>query len=98
LARGKGTMKNITQYLLVISALLFSVHSQAETLSAFDIIEKMDNRYTGESSRADAKMILIDRRDRERVRDIRMYTLDQGEVEKSISFFLSPADVAGTTY
>ncbi len=84
--------------LLMVLFITLTTHAQAETLSAREIVEKMDNRYTGDSSRADAKLILIDRRERERVRDIRLYTLDQDGVEKSISFFLSPADVAGTTY
>ncbi len=69
-----------------------------EALSARQIVEKADARYTGDSSRADAQLILIDRRGRERVRDLRMYTLDQGDVEKSIIFFMSPTDVAGTAY
>ncbi|HEY7885881.1 MAG TPA: outer membrane lipoprotein-sorting protein [Cellvibrionaceae bacterium] len=91
-------MTYLIRSLLISAMLLTGIHAYADTLSARDIMEKEDNRYTGDSSRADAKMILIDRRDRERVRDIRMYTLDQDEVEKSISFFLSPTDVAGTTY
>ncbi|WP_232305495.1 outer membrane lipoprotein-sorting protein [Gilvimarinus polysaccharolyticus] len=67
-------------------------------LSAREIMQKVDTRYTGDSSRADAQLVLIDRKGRERIRDIRLYTLDKPEVEKSISFFLSPTDVAGTTY
>lgn len=74
------------------------VQAQASEMGAREIMEKMDNRYTGDSSRADAQLILIDRRERERVRDIRLYALDLEDVEKSISFFLSPTDVAGTTY
>ncbi|MDO3384017.1 outer membrane lipoprotein-sorting protein [Gilvimarinus algae] len=86
---------------LIITALIFAAFStpvNAETLTARDIVEKMDTRYTGDSSRSDAQLILIDRKGRERVRDIRLYTLENEEVEKSISFFLSPTDVAGTTY
>jgi hypothetical protein len=75
-----------------------SLPLNAEPLTARDIIEKMDSRYTGDSSQADAQLILVDRKNRERVRDIRLYTLDQGDVEKSVSFFLSPTDVAGTAY
>jgi len=70
----------------------------AEELNAYDIIRKADERYTGDSSRSDAKLILIDRKGRERVRDLNMYSLDQKAMEKSIVFFRSPADVAGTSY
>lgn len=89
-------MKWYTLAFVLLASAFPQVH--ASELSARDIIEKEDNRYTGDSSRADAKLILIDRRGRERVRDIRLYTLDLEDVEKSISFFLSPTDVAGTTY
>lgn len=77
---------------------LGSAGAHADQLSAREIMEKADTRYTGDSSRSDATLVLIDRRNRERVRDIRLYTLEETGVEKSISFFLSPTDVAGTAY
>jgi hypothetical protein len=85
--------------LIILSALfLWAPFALAESLDARAIMEKVDNRYTGDSSVARAQLILIDRRGRERVRDIRLFTLENDEVEKSISFFLSPTDVAGTSY
>lgn len=72
--------------------------SVAGELSARDIMAKVDERYVGDSSQADASLILIDRRGRERARDLRMYNLNGDEVDKSIIFFRSPADVAGTAY
>lgn len=88
--------------ILILAALCFiaSFHSalSAEEISAREIAIKSDTRYTGDSARADAQLILIDRKGRERVRNIRLYRLDKPDVEKSISFFLSPADVAGTAY
>ncbi|WP_339899495.1 outer membrane lipoprotein-sorting protein [uncultured Gilvimarinus sp.] len=83
---------------LCLSAFSYAEADQNDTLDARAIMEKVDTRYTGDSSRADAQLVLIDRKNRERVRDIRLYTLEQPDVEKSISFFLSPTDVAGTTY
>lgn len=77
---------------------LFAPLLWAEELTGREIMEKVDNRYTGDSSRSEAKLILMDRKGRERVRDLVMYSLDQEEVEKSIVFFRSPADVAGTSY
>ncbi len=70
----------------------------ANSLSAAAIVEKMDSRYTGDSSSALAQLILIDRRHRERVRDIQLYSMETPEVEKTVSFFLAPTDVAGTAY
>jgi len=80
-------------------ALFFIVNNTvAEPLTARDIMVKFDERYTGDSAQSDAQLILIDRRDRERVRDIRLYSLDKDNVEKAVSFFLSPTDVEGTAY
>ncbi|WP_347331303.1 outer membrane lipoprotein-sorting protein [Marinimicrobium locisalis] len=86
--------------LLPFVMLLFapSLPALAEDLNARDIIDRMDERYTGDSSRSEAKLILIDEKGRERVRDLQMFSLEQGDVDKSILFFRSPADVAGTSY
>ncbi|MEX1056253.1 MAG: outer membrane lipoprotein-sorting protein [Natronospirillum sp.] len=69
-----------------------------DSLTAREIMTKVDTRYTGDSSRADAQLILIDRRERERVRDLQMFSLEEDGVTKAITFFMSPADVAGTAY
>ncbi|WP_205849263.1 outer membrane lipoprotein-sorting protein [Natronospirillum operosum] len=84
---------------LLLAALMATVLSaQAETPEARDIMTQVDNRYTGDSSHAEAQLILIDRRERERVRDLVMYELEAEGTSKSIVFFRSPADVAGTSY
>lgn len=70
----------------------------SETLDARTIIEKVDSRYTGDSSLAQAQLILIDKNKRERVRDLHFYTLEQTNVTKTLAVFLSPTDVAGTAY
>lgn len=72
--------------------------AQAETLSARDIMERVDDRYTGDSSVSDANLILIDRNNRERVRDLRLYSLEEEGVTKAVTYFLAPTDVAGTSY
>lgn len=94
--KGNQTIKALTAFLLMTFGSLALAESQA--LTADEIMKKVDDRYTGDSARADAQLILIDRRGRERVRDIRLFTLDQEGVEKTVSFFLSPSDVKGTAY
>lgn len=72
---------------------------EAETpLSAADIMLKVDQRDTGSSEISTSTLTLIDSRDRRRNRELKMFRLDQGDVEKSIIYFLSPADVQGTAY
>jgi hypothetical protein len=78
-------------------ATLFTV-AQAEPLGARDIMERVDNRDTGDSSVSDANLILIDRNNRERVRDLRLFSLEEDGVTKAVTYFLAPTDVAGTSY
>lgn len=84
--------------LVLAVAVAFTGSAQAETLTAQEIMERVDARYTGDSSVSTAQLILIDRNNRERVRDLRLFTLEEPGVTKGITFFLSPTDVAGTAY
>ena len=58
----------------------------------------MDNLYDGDTAVIDYRLILIDRRNRQRERDLRMYSKDYGEDSRSLSQFDSPADIRGTAY
>ncbi|MBT8146598.1 MAG: outer membrane lipoprotein-sorting protein [Gammaproteobacteria bacterium] len=82
--------------LLVFSGSI--AHGQAEALSAAEIIERHDNLYDGDTAVIDYRLILIDRRSRQRERDLRMYSKDYGEDTRTLSQFGSPADIRGTAY
>ncbi len=71
---------------------------QAEPLDAAEIMKRVDERYDGDTRESRAQLILIDKRDRQRVRDLTLFGLDTEEVEKSVIYFMSPADVEGTAY
>ncbi len=81
---------------IALSASITSVNAQE--LSAQEIMEQMDSRYDGDSGIADYTMILIDRRDRQRTRELKQYRLDDGEDSKYLVQFESPADIRGTSY
>ena len=68
------------------------------SLTADEIMKKVDERDTGNSAISSNVMILIDKKKRERIREIKLYVKEYSEVEKSISFFLSPADVKNTSF
>jgi hypothetical protein len=70
----------------------------AQNLSAREVMEHFDTLYDGDSAIADYTMTLIDRRDRERTRNLTMYRLDEGEDSKYFAQFDSPADIRGTSY
>lgn len=83
---------------LAIALTVFSGLAQAQSLTAREIMEQVDSRYTGDSAVSEAQLILIDRNERERVRDLRLFSLEEEGVSKAVTFFLAPADVAGTAY
>lgn len=86
---------------LVLTAILIalpgSVISQAE-ITGLKIVENVYNRDTGNDMKSDLTMSLINSRGDKRVREIRQFIKDFGEMEKKIMFFVSPADVRNTSF
>ncbi len=94
-------MKNsqtITAIIVMIIAMVFSPEITGQSLSGKQIIEKVYNRPSGDDQTSDLAMTLINKSGDQRVRKIKQFTKDLGEVEKSIMFFLSPADVKNTSF
>ena len=85
---------------LSILTLTFAISSStiAAELSALEVMQRVDDRYDGDSSIADYTMVLIDRRRQQRSRNIRIYSKDFGDDTKTLSIFETPADIRGTTY
>ncbi|NOX37700.1 MAG: outer membrane lipoprotein-sorting protein [Calditrichaeota bacterium] len=69
-----------------------------QPLTAMQIMEKVYNRPDGNEMEARLSMILINSRGNQRVREIKQYIKDFGDVEKRIMFFLKPADVRNTAF
>jgi outer membrane lipoprotein-sorting protein len=86
---------------LVLMAILIAVptliFSQAQ-ITGVQIIENVYNRETGNDSQGDLTMSLINSRGDQRVRTIKQFVKDFGKMEKSIMFFVSPADVRNTSF
>lgn len=72
--------------------------SLAAEYSAEEVMRMVDERDVGSSSITDITMVLIDRRDRQRVRNLKLYSKDYGLDTKTLSLFESPADIRGTAY
>lgn len=70
----------------------------AAELSAYEVMARADNLDDGSTRVAKYTMVLIDRRDRQRSRDLMIYSKDYGEDSRTLSSFESPADIAGTAY
>lgn len=65
---------------------------------ARQIMEQVDARDDGDNLTADIMMILIDKKDSERRREIKLFSKDRGEDTLKMQFFLAPADVKDTGF
>ncbi len=95
---------NIKKFLLglytvaMFLVLVCPVFVSAATLSPKEIMQKVEDRDDGDTTINEMTMILIDRKGNQRVRQIKGFGKDYGKDSKSISFFLSPADVKNTAF
>ncbi|MCP3677020.1 MAG: outer membrane lipoprotein-sorting protein, partial [Deltaproteobacteria bacterium] len=79
----------------------YDISYKAEELNGFDIIYKAEEKENGSTQISDSTMILINAKGQKRIRRMKVYRKDFGETlkdERSITFFLSPADIKNTTY
>ncbi|MGC9312071.1 MAG: outer membrane lipoprotein-sorting protein [Sediminispirochaetaceae bacterium] len=63
-----------------------------------EVMENVYNRPSGEDMTADLVMTLTNARGSTRERSITQFSLDTGEVDKKMMFFLAPADVKDTSF
>ena len=97
--RSRHPLGKATRALGLAAALLFlPLASTGAELDAESVIREADARYDGDSSLASFTMVLIDRRERQRVRNLRIYSKDYEDDSKTLSVFETPADIRGTTY
>ena len=95
-------MKNrfiLTAILICIASLLSSATCMGSSQpDGRWIMEQVDGRDDGQSQVSEARMILIDARGKERVRELTMLSMDQGNDTLRLQFFKAPADVRGTGF
>ncbi len=91
-------MKITSVLVAIIIATGFTGQLMAQELSGREIIENVYNRPEGDDMTSNLTMTLINKSGKERIRKIKQFTKDMGEMEKSIMFFQSPADVKNTSF
>ena len=92
-------MKNIKTIIAIIALTAsFSFQAIAQELTGREIIEKVYTRPSGDDMTSNLTMTLINKSGSERVRKIKQFTKEMSDVEKSIMFFQSPADVKNTSF
>lgn len=89
-------MSNLLKGILTLA--LFSGLAYANDITGLEVIQNAYNRPTGDNMQGDLSMILINSRGEKRVREIKQFTKDYGNMDKKIMFFISPADVRNTSF
>ena len=90
-------MKTLKLVVAVAILLATSFGANAQ-LTGRQIVEKAYNLPTGDDQTSVLTMTLTNKSGQTRVRKIQQYSKDLGDTEKSIMFFLSPADVKNTSF
>jgi len=62
------------------------------------IMVRVDERDDGDNQTSNLQMVLIDKRGKQRIRELRSFSKDKGEDTHSMMFFLSPPDVKDTGF
>lgn len=83
---------------LVTTGLAPNSAGAADDPKAREIMLRVDQREDGDNQTSNLQMVLIDKRDKQRVRELRSFSKDKGEDTYSMMFFLSPADVQDTGF
>jgi outer membrane lipoprotein-sorting protein len=87
------------RFTIILMAVLIMVATlTAQEITGLQIIENVYKRPTGQDQEGDLTMSLINSRGDERVREIKQFLKDFGDMEKKIMFFQSPADVRNTSF
>ena len=89
------------KFLFSIFALMIvfqNVPAQDVKLTGREIMVKVDERPDENDRKSTLKMTLINKRGRQRVREILSWSKDYGKDSKSIMYFQKPADVKGTGF
>jgi len=85
---------------MIIKTLLFTALTLSSlfAITGEEIAQKVHDRDDGDNSVSKMKMILIDKNNKKRVRDLETFTKDKGEDKLKLMFFLTPADVKNTAF
>ena len=83
---------------LLFVLILSAVNTSYAQVNGTDIMQKVYDQPTGNDLQGELTMILINSQGEERVRKLKQYIQNSTQEEKKIMFFLSPADVKGTSF
>ena len=93
-----GYFGSISKFLVSFLMIFLIIGSPVFSLTAYQIMQKVDERYTGETIEQTSTLVLIDKKNRKRERILKGFSKENKSVTKSITFFQKPTDVKDTAY
>ncbi len=81
-----------------LTCLVSASAARADDPKARAIMQRVDARDDGDNQTSTLQMTLIDKSQKQRVRELRSFSKDKGEDTWSMMFFLTPADVEDTGF
>jgi len=91
-------MKTIKLKLFAIATLLVAGFGANAQMTGREIVDKAYNLPSGDDVTSTLTMTLENKSGQTRIRKIKQFSKDMGDVEKSIMFFMSPADIKNTSF
>ncbi len=91
-------MKTIQFLLLSVLVILTGTIQVSAQMSGKEIMEAVYHNPTGDDVQGQLEMRLINKQGNTRVRELQRYIKTENNVEKTIMFFLNPADVRNTSF
>ncbi len=88
---------NLIFVMVLIFGLLQMQEAKAQ-LSGAQIMQKVYDQPSGKDLQGELTMTLENKQGEQRVRKLKQYILKEAQGEKKIMFFMSPADVKGTSF
>lgn len=89
----------ITTILVITTLITINLQQLiAQELTAREIVNRSLNLPEGDDQTSNLTMTLTNKSGDTRVREIKQFTKKMGDVEKSIMFFIAPADVKNTSF
>jgi outer membrane lipoprotein-sorting protein len=85
----------LTAVVLIITT---TTNKSFAQLNGAQIMQKVYDLPTGDDTQGELTMTLVNKQGEQRVRKLKQYIKNEGNIEKKIMFFTSPADVRGTSF
>jgi len=91
-------MKTIKYLIMTVLLSMTGANSLMSQKTGLEVMQTVYDLPSGKDTQAELSMVLTNRQGEKRVRELKQYIALEAGVEKKIMYFVSPADVKGTSF